>query len=66
MMLGWTNLAQGAGATISPLIASMTISELSLPVILLLAFALRLASSWIISGAIPRAVRVPVPAPGTA
>jgi MFS family permease len=66
MMLGWTNLAQGAGATLSPLIASMTISELSLPVILVMAFALRLVSSWVISGAVPRMARQPVPAPSTA
>jgi MFS family permease len=50
MMLGWTNLAQGIGATISPLIAAAVVGHLSVPVILLVACALRAASATVMSG----------------
>ncbi|HYP59384.1 MAG TPA: MFS transporter [Thermomicrobiales bacterium] len=52
MMLGWTNLAQGIGATISPLIAAVVVGHLSVPIILLVAFVLRGASALVMSGTV--------------
>lgn len=50
MMLGWTNLAQGAGASISPLIAAVLVSHVGVPAILITAFALRLTGTLVLSG----------------
>src|SRR4029079_14082621 len=66
MMLGWTNLAQGIGASISPLIAAAVVGHLSVPVILLVACVLRAARGTVISGSLWRLNRKPVPAPSTA
>jgi nitrate/nitrite transporter NarK len=66
MMLGWTNLAQGIGATISPLIAAAVVGHLSVPVILLVACVLRAASAMVMSGSVWRLNRKSVAAPSTA
>ena len=62
MMLGWTNLAQGAGASISPLIAASVVGTLSVPIVLTLSFVLRLLASMVLSGksfaVVPRPVEV--------
>jgi hypothetical protein len=50
MMLGWTNLAQGAGACLSPLIAAAVVGFLSVPIVLIASFVLRLAASLVMSG----------------
>ena len=50
MMLGWTNLAQGAGASISPLIASLIVTQVGVAAILIAAAALRLGSALFMSG----------------
>jgi Na+/melibiose symporter-like transporter len=60
MMLGWTNLAQGAGACASPLIAASMVGQVSVPVILVTAAALRFAGAGVLSGALWRPSRQPV------
>lgn len=62
MMLGWTNLAQGAGACLSPLIASVAVGFATVPAILLTAFLLRGLSALVMSGAILGVSRQPLPA----
>jgi MFS family permease len=54
MMLGWTNLAQGAGACISPLIASLVVTQTGVAAILVAAFALRAGSALVMSGVVTR------------
>ena len=49
-MLGWTNLAQGAGASISPLIASLIVTQVGVAAILIAAGALRFGSAVFMSG----------------
>jgi hypothetical protein len=66
MMLGWTNLAQGIGATISPLIAAVVVGHLSVPIILLVAFVLRGASALVMSGTVWGPAKEPSPLPSTA
>lgn len=51
MMLGWTNLAQGAGASMSPLIASLMVTKFGIVAILLASCALRFGSAVYMSGA---------------
>jgi MFS family permease len=63
MMLGWTNLAQGAGACISPLLASILVGQLSVPVILMMAFGLRMLGTLVMSGVIGAPARQPLVAP---
>ncbi|HRA48988.1 MAG TPA: MFS transporter [Thermomicrobiales bacterium] len=53
MMLGWTNLAQGAGACISPLLAAVALEVTSIAVVLMASFMLRMLASFILSGKIP-------------
>lgn len=50
MLLGWTNLAQGAGACLSPLIASSMVGFTGVAVVLGLSAALRLAGTLTIAG----------------
>ncbi|MDQ2683736.1 MAG: MFS transporter, partial [Chloroflexota bacterium] len=50
MMLGWTNLAQGAGASISPLIASVLVTQIGVGAILAVACLLRLSGALVLSG----------------
>ena len=52
MMLGWTNLAQGAGASMSPLLAATIVSYTSVAAILIAAGCLRVFSALVISGTI--------------
>ena len=52
MMLGWTNLAQGAGACISPLIASVVVAQTGVAAILVVACALRAGSALVMSGVV--------------
>jgi hypothetical protein len=52
MMLGWTNLAQGAGASISPLIASLIVTQVGVVAILVAAGLLRFGSALFMSGTI--------------
>jgi hypothetical protein len=60
MMLGWTNLAQGAGACISPLLASILVGQLSVPVILVMAFSLRMFGTLVMSGVVGAPARQPL------
>jgi MFS family permease len=62
MMLGWTSLAQGAGAFVSPLISASLVGGLGVPVILVTAFALRFVSAGVMSGALRTQTREPVAA----
>lgn len=57
MMLGWTNLAQGAGACISPLIASILVTHLTVGTILIMSFLLRMVGTLVMSGVIGAPVR---------
>ena len=52
MMLGWTNLAQGGGACISPLLASLALIYVNVHVILVLSFVLRLTGGFVLAGLI--------------
>ncbi len=62
MMLGWTNLAQGAGACLSPLIATTIVGFSNVTTVLLLAFALRMVGALVISGKLT-VIRVSEPIP---
>ena len=62
MMLAWTNLAQGAGACISPLIAAILVSHLSVGLILIMSFVLRMAGAGVMSGMFRSPVREPLAA----
>ena len=50
MLLGWTNLAQGAGACLSPLIASSVVGFTGVAVVLGLSAVLRLLGTLMIAG----------------
>lgn len=50
MLLGWTNLAQGAGACVSPLIASSVVGLTGVAAVLGLSAALRLVGTLMIAG----------------
>ena len=50
MLLGWTNLAQGAGACLSPLIASSIVGITGVAAVLGLSAALRLLGTLMIAG----------------
>jgi hypothetical protein len=54
MMIGWTNLAQGAGACLSPLIASVVLQWTTVAVVLVTAFILRFLSAFVLAGQSPR------------
>ena len=58
MLLGWTNLAQGAGACLSPLIASSVVGVIGVAAVLGLSAALRLVGTLMIAG-----YRLPWPRP---
>ena len=58
MLLGWTNLAQGAGACLSPLIASSVVGFTGVAAVLGLSAALRLVGTLMIAG-----YRLPSPRP---
>ena len=49
MMLGWTNLMQGAGACLSPLIAAVAVSYVGIPAILIVSCVMRLLAGFIMS-----------------
>jgi len=51
-LLGWTNLAQGAGACISPLLSSLLADRTGIAFVLLLSGALRLAGTGIMTAPI--------------
>jgi hypothetical protein len=51
-MLGWTNLAQGAGASLSPLLAALVVDQVGVKTVLISAFVLRFFASFVLSGKI--------------
>lgn len=57
MMIGWTNLAQGAGACLSPLLASVVLEWTAISVVLIASFALRLLSGFVLADRSPRSLR---------
>jgi MFS family permease len=57
MMLGWTNLAQGAGACLSPLLASLVLQWTTVAIVLTASFVLRFLSAFVLSGQSPLAMR---------
>jgi MFS family permease len=49
-MLAWTNLAQGSGACISPIVASILVGYTGTVPLLIAATCFRLAASWLLGG----------------
>jgi hypothetical protein len=56
-MLAWTNLAQGAGASISPLVASVLVGYTGTIPILVVAAIVRLTASFLLGGVSLRGIR---------
>jgi MFS family permease len=62
MMLAWTNLAQGAGACVSPLIAAILVTHLSVAFILIMSFILRMLGAAVMSSMVGLPAAKPVAA----
>jgi hypothetical protein len=59
-MLAWTNLAQGAGASVSPLVASVLVAYTGTIPILIVAAVFRLGASCLLGGVSLRRLRLPL------
>jgi MFS family permease len=59
-MLAWTNLAQGAGASISPLVASVLVAYTGTIPILIVAAIFRLGASLLLGGISLRMLKMPI------